>query len=212
MLSVIEAIRTRRSVRHFKPDPVPAEIIDQMLEAARLAPSGSNRQPWRFQVITEMGLREKVFQEATFGSKHIREAPLLIVCGSELLSYVKGNRLAPAASVLAAESDDWESLKPFLADAQMNTAIAIEHMALMAAALGMGTCWIQRIKPGQVAKLLGWPRHVVALCLLLVGYPAEDIPATPRLPLDETCSTESRLSPAFYVPAASGVAASVRIL
>ncbi len=185
MLSVTEAIRIRRSVRHFKPDPVPPEVIDQMLEAARLAPSGSNRQPWRFQVITEPGLREKVFQEATFGSKHIQEAPLLIVCGSELLSYVKGNRLAPASSVLTAEGDDWESLKPFVADAQMNTAIAIEHMVLAASALGVGTCWVQRIKPGQMAKLLGWPRHVVALCLLLVGYPADEIPPKPRLPLDE---------------------------
>ena len=185
MLSVIEAIRARRSVRHFKPDPVPAEVVDQMLEAARLAPSGSNRQPWRFQVIAEPSLIEKVFQEATFGSKHIQEAPLLIVCGSELLSYVKGNRLESASSVLAAEGDDLETLKPFLADAQMNTAIAIEHMVLVAPALGVGTCWVQRINPGQMAKLLGWPRHVIALCLLLVGYPAEEIPAKPRLPLDE---------------------------
>ena len=122
MLSVIEAIRARRSVRHFKPDPVPAEVVDQMLEAARLAPSRSNRQTWRLQVIAEPSLREKVFQEATFGSKHIQEPPLLIVCGSELLSYVKGN----------AEDDDLETLKPSLADAQMNTAIAIEHMALAA--------------------------------------------------------------------------------
>ncbi len=67
----------------------------------------------------------------------------------------------------------------------MNTAIAIEHMVLVASALGVGTCWVQRINPGQMAKLLGWPRHVVALCLLLVGYPAEETPAKPRLPLDE---------------------------
>ncbi len=181
----MEAIRTRRSVRHFKPDAVPAEIIDQMLEAARLAPSGSNRQPWRFQVVIEPELKERVFQDATFGAKHIQEAPVIIVCGSELLSYVKGNRLAPATSILAAENEDWESLKPFLADAQMNTAIAIEHMALVAAALGIGTCWVQRIKPGQMAKVLGWPRHVVALCLLLAGYPAEEPPSKPRLPLEE---------------------------
>jgi len=44
---------------------------------------------------------------------------------------------------------------------------------------------LQRIKPGQTARLLGWPRHVVAFCLLLVGYPAEEPPAKPRLPLDE---------------------------
>jgi nitroreductase len=185
MLSVMQAIEKRRSVRQFRPDPVPRQVVDTMLEAARLAPSGSNRQPWRFQIVTDPSLRERIFTEATFGSKHVIEAPLIIVCGSELLSYVKGNRLAPSSSVLAAEKDDWESLKPFLADAQMNTAIAIEHMVLAATAQGVGTCWLQRIKPGQMAKLLGWPRHVVALCLLLVGYPVEEPPAKPRLTLDE---------------------------
>lgn len=185
MLSVMQAIEMRRSIREFRPDPVPREIVDTMLEAARLAPSGSNRQPWRFQIVTDLSLRERIFTEATFGSKHIIEAPLIIVCGSELLSYVKGNRLAPSSSVLAAEKDDWETIKSFLADAQMNTAIAIEHMVLAAAAQGVGTCWLQRIKPGQMAKLLGWPRHLVALCLLLVGYPVEGPPARPRLPLNE---------------------------
>ena len=185
MLDVMQAIQRRRSIRQFRADPVPSEVVDTMLEAARLAPSGSHRQPWHFQIVTDPSLRERIFTEATFSSKHIIEAPLIIVCGSELLSYVKGNRLAPFSSVLAAENDDWETLKPFLADAQMNTAIAIEHMVLAAVAQGVGTCWVQRIKPGQMAKLLGWPRHVVAICLLLAGYPAEEPPAKPRLPLDE---------------------------
>ena len=185
MLDVMQAIQRRRSIRQFRPDPVPKEVVDTMLEAARIAPSGSNRQPWRFQVVTDPSLRERIFSEATFGSKHIIEAPLTIACGSELLSYVKGNRLAPSSSVLAAENDDWETLKSFLADAQMNTAIAMEHMVLAATAQGVGTCRLQRIKPGQTARLLGWPRHVVALCLLLVGYPAEEPLAKPRLPLDE---------------------------
>jgi nitroreductase len=53
MLTVAEAIEKRRSIRKFKPDPVPDELINQILEAGRLAPSGTNRQPWRFQVIKE---------------------------------------------------------------------------------------------------------------------------------------------------------------
>ncbi len=185
MLTVMESIQKRRSIRQFKTEPVPQEAVDLMLEAARLAPSGSNRQPWRFQLITDRALREEIFREATFGAKHILEAPLMIVCGSELLSYVKGSRLAPANSVLAAESEDWDSLKQFIADAQMNTAIAIEHMALAAAAVGVGTCWVQRVRPGQLARILGWPRHIVVLCLLLAGYATEEPPARPRLPLEE---------------------------
>ena len=83
-----------------------------------------------------------------------------------------------------ADNEDWESLKEFVSDAQLNTAIAIEHMVLAATAMGVGTCWVQRIRPGQLAKLLGRPRHIVPLCLLTVGYPAEQPAAKPRLPLD----------------------------
>ena len=95
MLTVMEAIQKRRSIRKFKLDPVPDELINQMLEAARLAPSGSNRQPWRFQVIQDPALKERIFDEATFNVKHVLEAPVVIVCASELLTFVKGHKLAP---------------------------------------------------------------------------------------------------------------------
>jgi len=185
MLTVMEAIEKRRSIRKFKPDPVPDEMVDQILEAARLAPSGTNRQPWRFQIIKEGELKKKLFEEATFGSEHIMQAPVIIVCGSELLTFVKGHELAPPGSdYYGAESDNWDDLKAFLPDAHMYTAIAIEHMVLTATALGLGTCWVQRIKFGQAAKTLGWPRHIVVLTLLLVGYPDEDPPPRPRIPID----------------------------
>ncbi|MFC2071652.1 nitroreductase family protein [Chloroflexota bacterium] len=186
MMTLMEAIEKRHSIRSFKPDPVPEEAISLMLEAARLAPSGHNRQPWRFQLITDHALREKIFNEATFGARHILEAPLMIICGSELLTYVKGHRLIPPGSeYFRAEDEDWESLKPFIPDAQMNTAIAIEHMALAATVVGIGTCWVQRIRPGQLAKILGWPRHTVVLTLLLAGYPFEEPAPRPRLPIEE---------------------------
>ncbi len=186
MLTVMEAIRKRRSVRSYKPDPVPNDAIDIILEAARLAPSGSNRQPWRFQTVTDKVLKQRIFDEASMGAKQILEAPLVIVCGCELLTYVKGNSLSPQSSaIVGAESEDWETLKTYMPDAQMNTAIAIEHMVLAATALGLGTCWVQRIKPGQLAKILEWPKHVAVLTLLLVGYATEEPAAKPRLPLDQ---------------------------
>jgi nitroreductase len=186
MMSLMEAIQNRRSIRSFKPDPVPEEVIRQMLEAARLAPSGSNRQPWRFQVITDRSLRERIFTEATFGARYILEAPVMVVCGFELLTYVKGNPLAPQTSAIpGAESDDLENLKQFIPDAQMNTAIAIEHLVLAATANCVGTCWVQRIKPGQMAKILGWPRHIVALLVVVAGYANEQPAPKPRLPLEQ---------------------------
>ena len=192
MLTVMEAIGKRRSIRKFKPDPVPDEMINQMLEAARLAPSGTNRQPWRFQIITEGALKKRLFEEATFGSEAIVSAPVIIVCGSELLTFVKGHQLAPPGSeYYGAESENWDDLKPFVPDAHMYTAIAVEHMVLTATALGLGTCWVQRIKFGQVARVLGWPRHIIVLTLLLVGYPDEEPPPRPRLAIEDIVLKET---------------------
>ena len=194
MLTVMEAIQGRRSIRKFKPDPVPDELISQMLEAARLAPSGSNRQPWRFQIIKEGALKERLFNEATFGSEQIRQAPVIIVCGSELLTFVKGHKLAPPGSeYFGAESENWDDIKQFSSDAHLYTAIAVEHMVLAGTALGLGTCWAQRIKYGQVARVLGWPRHILVLALLLVGYPDEAPPPRPRLPVEDIVLQEGQI-------------------
>ena len=193
MLTVMEAIEKRRSIRKFKPDPVPDEMISQMLEAARLAPSGTNRQPWRFQIVKEGALKKRLFEEATFGSDHIAKAPVIIVCGSELLTFVKGHKLAPPDSeYYGAESEDWEELRKFIPDAHMYTAIAVEHMVLAATALGLGTCWVQRIKFGQTAKTLGWPRHIVVLTVLLVGYPDEDPAPRPRVTIEDIVLKEGQ--------------------
>ncbi|MFC1874433.1 nitroreductase family protein [Chloroflexota bacterium] len=187
MLTVMEAIQKRRSIRKFKPDTVPDELIDQLLEAARLAPSGTNRQPWRFQVIRSQVLKEKLFNEAVLGSqKPVLEAPVVIACGSELLTFVKHHKLAPSDSdYYGAESDKWEDIEKFIPDANMYTAIAVTHMVLAATSLGLGTCWIQRIRYGQVVRILGWPTHIAVLALLLVGYPAEDPAPRSRIPLEE---------------------------
>jgi len=194
MLTLMEAIRRRRSIRKFKPDPIPDEIINQILEAARLAPSASNRQPWRFQIVKSPILREKIYSGAVLDNEYVRESPVIIVCGSELLSYVKGHRLAPLeADYFEADSEDLEQIQRFIPDAQLNTAIAVEHMVLAGTALGLGTCWIRKIRYGQLAKILGWPRHIVAFAIVLVGYADEDPVPRPRLPLQDIVITESHL-------------------
>lgn len=194
MLTVMEAIQKRRSIRKFKPDPVPDELINQMLEAARLAPSGTNRQCWRFQVIRDPALKERIFEEATFSQKHVLEAPVVIVCGSELLTFVKGHKLSPPGSeYFGADSEDWDALKQFLPDAHLYTGIAVTHMVLAGTALGLGTCWVQRIRYGQLARMLGWPRHIAALTLLLVGYADEEPPPRSCLALEDIVLQEGQL-------------------
>ncbi|MFC2022472.1 nitroreductase family protein [Chloroflexota bacterium] len=118
----------------------------------------------------------------------------MIVCGSELLTFVKRHRLAPPGSeYFGADSEDWENIKQFIADAHLYTGIAVEHMVLAATALGLGTCWAQRLRYGQLAKILGWPRHIVVLTLLLVGYPDEDPSPRPRLALEDIILQEGQL-------------------
>lgn len=194
MLTVKEAIEKRHSIRKFKPDPIPDDLLNQIMEAARLAPSGSNRQPWRFQIIKDGALKKRLIEEATFGSEALSTAPVIIVCGSEMLTFVKGHKLAPPGSeYFGAENADPEELKKFQADANMYTAIAVTHMTLMATALGLGSCWVQRIKYGQVARVLGWPRHISVLTTLALGYPNEDPPARPRSSSDTIILQEGQL-------------------
>ncbi len=194
MLTVMEAIQKRRSIRKFKPDPVPDEVINQILEAARLAPSATNRQPWRFQVIKDPALKEKIFNEATFSMRHVLEAPVVIACGSEMLTFIKGHKMAPPGSeYFGANSEDWEELKQFIPDAHMSTAIGITHLILTATALGLGTCWVQRIRYGQLAKILGWPRHIIPLVLIPVGYPDEDPTPRPRQPIENIVLREGHI-------------------
>lgn len=195
MLSVAQAIQERRSIRKFKPDPVPDDLITQILEAARLAPSGTNRQPWRFQVIKPGELKDRLVEEAVMGNPQVAQAPVVIVCGSELRTFVKGHKLAPPGSeYFGAESEDFEEMRKFLPDAHMYTAIAVEHMALMATALGLGSCWVQRIRFGQAARILGWPRSRVVLTLLLIGHADEAPEARPRAALSDIVIEEGQAS------------------
>ena len=196
MMTVKEAIEKRRSIRKYKPDPVPEELINQILESARLAPSGVNRQPWRFRVVTDPDTRAKL-REAAFNQKFVEQAPVVIVCCSDLLTFVRDTNkrlqeLVDAGAIPPAAlagypqeeyTEDWEVLKKFIPEAMFNTSIAIEHMLLTATALGLGSCWVARIRGSVIQKILGLPKHMILNALLTIGYADEHPSARPRLPL-----------------------------
>ena len=202
MLTVWEAIKNRRSIRKFAPDDVPDEMIDQMLEAARLAPSGSNYQPWRFLVARDKELRKKL-RRICFDQKFIEEAPVVIVCFGDLDRYSKkaGRKRqqefmdAGVLKTLSGRFVDpkyaayWESLptpsrEELLTPVVANTYIAIEHLVLMAMGLGLGTCWVGAFEPPDISRLFGLGDNLVPVAVIPVGYPAGDIPPQrPRLAL-----------------------------
>ena len=198
-LDVLEAIQTRRSIRKFKTTPLTSEQINNLLEAARLAPSGCNVQPWRFIIVNDTQLRTKLC-EASFDQQFIKDAPIVIVCCSDLHSWKEGkektqellNRAdinlgekCEKALMEKVEKATANSTHERIPSAMLNVAIAIEHIVLTAVELGLGSCWVRLFDEKKVKQILNLPEHIFVVSLLPIGIPDEDPPARPRLPLSK---------------------------
>jgi len=148
---VMEAIKKRCSVRGYLDRPVEEEKLDKILEAARLAPSASNRQEWRFVVVQDRGARQRLMKAAK-NQAFVGEAPVVIACCAKTDNHVMtcGQMCYP-----------------------IDMAIAIEHMALEAVEEGLGTCWIGAFHEDQVKEILSIPQDIRVVELLALGYPAK---------------------------------------
>jgi nitroreductase len=161
----LDLCRKRRSIRSYRPDPVPEEKLEYVLEAGRLAPSWKNNQCWRFVVVTD---EEK--RKAISGREWHAEAPIIIVgCAYPELS---GSKFGQQYYML-------------------DMGIAMEHMILAAAEQGLGTCWIGgQFDEPTVKQALGIPDGVRVVALTPLGYPAETPGLKDRKPMDEIVSHE----------------------
>ena len=175
-MSVADAIARRVSCRSYKPDPVPQALILRILEAARLAPSACNQQPWRFAIVRDPGLRRRLAEEGFLPGIKMTwaiAAPVHVVVGME--TSFPTHRLAASVSGV---NYPW-----------VDIGIAGEHLVLAATELGLGTCWIGWIKPRAIARIVGWSRSVKPVVVITVGYASEKEsappPASRRKPLDE---------------------------
>jgi nitroreductase len=198
MLTTKDAIEKRRSIRKFKPEPVPEEQILALLDAARLAPSGSNAQPWRFKVVKDKESKLKLAQSA-FGQLFIAAAPVVFVCCVKTGGYYS----APASKaqnlgrsgVIDQETakltiDGYEKTRPtgaehLAARVAFNVAIAGEHMVLRALDFGLGSCWVRMFDEQMIKAIFGWDSSLHVAALLLIGYPDESPPARKRLSIEE---------------------------
>jgi len=161
-MDVYTAISTRKSVRAFQDRDVPEKVISRLLEAARLAPSASNRQEWRFVVVRNPETRKRLVRAAS-GQKFVGEAPIVIACCAET-----GGHVMPCG----------QPCYP------IDVAIAIDHLTLCATAEGLGTCWIGAFDEGQVKEILSIPPQIRVVALLPVGYPQDPAPVEKsRLPV-----------------------------
>lgn len=168
MPDFIELARKRFSVRAYRSDPVPRELLDRCLEAARLAPSACNSQPWRFVVVDEPTLKEQVAAAARgpLGSFNtfVPQAPVVVAVAAE-----KGALTAQLGGAI--KEKDY---------ARVDLGIATGHFCLQAAEVGLGTCILGWFDEPRVKELLGVPRGLRVELLIAVGYPADGTAAPPK--------------------------------
>jgi nitroreductase len=169
-MSVLDIIRRRRSVRRYKPDPIPEDVFLRVMEAARLAPSGKNSQPWRFIVVRDAEMRGRL-AAASRNQTFMAKAPVILVaCGYPDRSYPKqGNYMK-----------SWP----------IDVSCAVDHLMLQATEEGLGTCWIGAFEEKDVKAYLGIPEEVRVLALTPLGYPDEDPVSRGRRPLEDILSYE----------------------
>ncbi|MGE5197045.1 MAG: nitroreductase family protein [Deltaproteobacteria bacterium] len=150
-MDVTEAIKRRCSVRSYLDRQVEEEKLTDILEAARLAPSASNRQEWRFIVVQDKNTRQRLMKAAK-NQAFVGQAPVVIACCAQTDNHAMtcGQLCYP-----------------------IDVAIAIEHMALTATEEGLGTCWIGAFYEDQVKEILDIPKDIRVVELLALGYPAQ---------------------------------------
>jgi len=193
----MEAVRKRRSIRRYEDIPVTQEIIEELLEAARLAPSASNLQTWKFKVITESRVKRGL-REAAFNQKFVETAPVVIVACADFEAFgdrakrsielLRSGAVKPSLSMLlrTLRSDKVEgSEERNLTNALINVSIAVEHMVLAATSLGLGTCWVRAFVPEKVSEILSLPPECPPIFLLPLGYPREEPEPRSRKTMEE---------------------------
>ena len=155
MKDIINLIKNRYSVRDFLPDPLPQEVIDDMIEAARLAPSAQNRQPWRYVIITEPDrIKELVKNTGLIGLSNyfIKDAPCLVIACADVKKNLKLNQ------------KDY-----YLVD----VAISFHQMILAAWAHGVGSCWLAAFNEEKLARYLDLPKNYRIVAMSPFGYPKD---------------------------------------
>ena len=194
-MELSDVIASRRSIRKFRQEDISADALRLLLDAARLAPSGSNLQPARFIVVQSPAAKEALGRFTPY--KFIVKAAVIFVCCADLTAMTSRDHrinelfqdgvfegveidtndpLITTSTIMAAEQ-----VKAYLA---MNAAIAIEHIVLKAVDLGLGSCWLGRFDREKVKEFLELDESIYPVVLLPVVYPDQSPKARPRIALD----------------------------
>jgi len=159
VMSLVDVILSRRSIRSYEERKVPDEVLNRILETGRQAPSASNVQPWHFIVLTDYEIKEKMSQ-------------------GEWNTFVKDSAFTVVGCAYVGDSygQKWSTI---------DTTIALQNMVIAAWALGVGSCWIGDFREEEVKKLLDIPDDWKVIALISFGYPAERPGNGQKKPLTE---------------------------
>jgi nitroreductase len=174
-LRLMREIEIRRSIRKYKDKAVSDDNIKRLLESARLAPSGSNTQPWRFIVIKSQDMREKI-SRVCHNQQWMTTAPLFVACVGDMES-----RIGDGENSNIDETSPEEEVKQIIRD----TAIASEHIVLEAQELGLGACWVAWFTQKDIRPVLNVPESKYVVAVLVIGYPDESPEQRPRKKLED---------------------------
>lgn len=172
-MELFEAIKNRRSIRTYKKQELTQDTINQLIDAARLAPSAGNAQSWAFVVATERKTKQAL-AIAAFGQKWLEEASVVfIVCADEKRAEESyGERGKTLYSI-------------------QDTSAAIQNILLAACSMGLGTCWMGAFREEEIKKVINAPPYMKPVALIPVGYPNESPRARSRRPSSEVVFKES---------------------
>ena len=160
-MTVFEAICKRYSCRAYQDRAIEQEKLDKIIEAVRLAPSAKNLQDWRFVVVRDGETKAKLAKAANDQKFLEKAGAILVACSNSDHVMRCGQAIGP-----------------------IDVAIALEHIALQAAELGLGSCWIGSFYPDKVRAILGIPDEVAVIELMGVGYPADEAKEAKREPIE----------------------------
>ena len=185
-MEVMEAIKTRRSIRRYKTTAIDTQTLEQVLEAARWAPSWKNTQCWRFIVVRDDNIKNKVADtligDPELGGRNpgisaIRQAPVLIVACAKLghSGYMEGKK--------ATHKGDWWYM--------FDVALAMQNLMLAAHSLGLGTVPLGLFNDTKAARILQLPQGFRVVAMTPLGYPDQEPKVRPRKELLEIVSYDS---------------------
>lgn len=164
-MNVKEAIASRRSIRKYQDKPVPDNLVNEVINAARLAPSGNNTQPSRYLIIPDDKTKKELRDKNLIRDKWVYDAPIIIVCCADPEAYRK-------------RIEGWDDSNE--ERAKRDLSIASSYIILQATELGLGTCYCGWIKAKEIKKVFDIPEHFVMPYVITLGYPAEEPKARPR--------------------------------